>query len=156
MYRKPVKNPTALFWSMVSRGDGCWEWTGPLSRGYGVFGCNGKHVKAHRYAWEDANDAPVPPGVHVLHDCDNPRCVRPDHLHLGTHGDNMREMIARRRRVPTAEKNNAHKLSASDVVEIRRAYGSGEANSTQLGQKYGVAAAYVLRVVKRKAWAYVA
>lgn len=82
------------FWERVRKGDGCWEWTGFVRKdGYGQFG---RSKAAYRAAWELAN-GPIPPGAHVLHSCDNRLCVRPDHLRLGTHGDNMADMAARGR-----------------------------------------------------------
>lgn len=81
------------FWIKVrrSRGKGCWLWgAGCFASGYGAFAWNGKTWRAHRLMWELTN-GPIPAGMHVLHTCDTPACVRPDHLFLGTHGDNMRD-----------------------------------------------------------------
>src|SRR5690606_35598865 len=77
------------------RGD-CWVWTATrMSRGYGYFYANGKMRGAHRVAWAIAHG--YFPDVHVLHRCDNPPCVRPDHLFLGTQRDNMADMAAKGR-----------------------------------------------------------
>lgn len=101
------------FWSHVEKSGECWEWTGALSKEnarpthhYGAF-CyrlDGKRVwiMAHRFSWE-LHNGPVPDSdveICVLHRCDNPRCVRPDHLFLGTDKDNMHDMI-RKGRHPT-------------------------------------------------------
>lgn len=100
------------FWSKVSYGPSassmigqeCWPWTGAASdEGYGRFllnGRNGGYVMAHRYAWEQAN-GPIPDGLFVLHRCDNPRCVNPWHLFLGTKGDNNRDRAAKGRSAPS-------------------------------------------------------
>lgn len=79
-------------------GDGCWEWQASSrnSRGYGAIGVNSHPQLAHRVAWEVWN-GPIPEGMHVLHRCDNRRCIRPDHLFLGTHLDNMRDAVAKGR-----------------------------------------------------------
>lgn len=71
---------------------GCHEWTGALagSFGYGVIRIDGHNVRSHRYAWEQAN-GPLAEGECVLHRCDNPRCVRVDHLFLGDRADNIRD-----------------------------------------------------------------
>jgi len=79
------------FWSKVQKSDGCWTWAGATwGRGYGAFKHEGRQVYAHRFAWEMAK-GPIPAGLFVCHHCDNPLCVRPDHLFLGTHTDNMRD-----------------------------------------------------------------
>jgi hypothetical protein len=71
---------------------GCHEWTGALggSFGYGVINIAGRHTRAHRYAWEQVH-GPLREGDCVLHRCDNPRCVRVDHLFLGDRGVNIRD-----------------------------------------------------------------
>lgn len=86
------------FWSLVEKTDGCWAWKGYTQEGrYGHFMVTPGHRQgAHRVAWQIAYGA-IPDGLHVCHRCDNPSCVRPDHLFLGTHRDNMRDMVARGR-----------------------------------------------------------
>ena len=86
------------FWDKVTMGDGCWEWTGTRhSWGYGLLGGRRKvHLRAHRVSWE-IHFGPIPAGLYILHHCDNPRCVRPDHLFLGTHRDNMADMVKKGR-----------------------------------------------------------
>jgi len=85
------------FWEKVKKGDGCWEWTAATSRGYGTFnlgrrqGTRGAHVVAY-----ELKVGPTEGGF-VLHQCDNPACVRPDHLFLGTNADNMRDMSSKGR-----------------------------------------------------------
>jgi hypothetical protein len=80
------------FWDKVRIGDGCWEWqASKRATGYGQFAYLGKpSVKAHRVAWM-LNRGLIPDGVCVLHRCDNPGCVRPSHLFLGTQEDNIRD-----------------------------------------------------------------
>ena len=81
---------------MVSRQD-CFVWKGTSSPdGYGYKRVNKKRVRLHRWAWEWAN-GPIPEGMHVLHKCDNPPCVNPDHLFIGTNGDNVRDCVSKGR-----------------------------------------------------------
>jgi hypothetical protein len=68
---------------------GCRLWMG--TGGYGTIGVSGRMIGAHRAAWI-AKHGPIPSGLHVCHRCDNPRCINPDHLFLGTHQANMRDM----------------------------------------------------------------
>lgn len=95
-----------LFWSKVSKTDRCWVWRGFLSEGgYGYFSFRAKSYLVHRFSWELANGVAVPSGQQVCHVCDNPKCVRPDHLQLGTARDNQ----ADRRRKETTRLRDADK-----------------------------------------------
>lgn len=79
-------------------GDGCWEWTGgTTSYGYGVMSFQNHTVGAHRLAWEAWHEQLVPAGLYVLHHCDNPPCIRPDHLYVGTPSENMFDKVAKGR-----------------------------------------------------------
>jgi len=80
------------FWRFVNKTDECWLWQGAKvgQGGYGNFGVDKKHHLAHRVSYELAN-GPIPDGMWVLHRCDNPPCVNPDHLFLGTRSDNMKD-----------------------------------------------------------------
>lgn len=88
------------FWERVRKSDACWVWVRGCFAGkysYGAFRAAGKLRKAHRVSWELANGRPIPPGLMVCHRCDNPPCVRPEHLFLGTNQDNQRDASAKGR-----------------------------------------------------------
>lgn len=93
----PARPPEIRFWEKVQKGAGCWVWTASLNgTGYGQFSIHNKPVRAHRYAYELLN-GPIPAGKRVCHTCDNPPCVRPDHLFIGTAKDNTLDMIRKGR-----------------------------------------------------------
>jgi hypothetical protein len=85
------------FWANVDKSGDCWEWQASVNLdGYGRFCLKGKRIRAHRLSWVLANGE-IPEGMCVLHKCDNPPCVSPDHLFLGTRADNVRDMVQKGR-----------------------------------------------------------
>lgn len=87
----------------------CWTWTGATKRsGYGQFSAGHRTMNASRWSWVFANGE-VPDGMHVLHRCDEPACVNPNHLFLGTHLDNMRDKVAKGRQARTGNRVSAAK-----------------------------------------------
>lgn len=114
------------FWSKVRKSeetDGCWLWTASLhTEGYGHFGLRGRIVRAHRVSWEIANGVTVPDGMKLCHTCDNPPCVRPDHLFIGTDAENAKDKV-RKGRSPRGEEAPKVRLtndSVQRIVELRR------------------------------------
>ena len=92
-----MKDITERFWSKVQRGgpDECWPWiAGTSHRGYGAFYLDHGMHQSHRVSWE-LTHGPITDGLHVLHTCDNPPCVNPAHLFLGTDRDNARDSVAK-------------------------------------------------------------
>jgi hypothetical protein len=95
------KTLPARFWKKVKKTDSCWLWTAVLAGfGYGRIYSKGSMRLAHRVSWELHNGA-IPPGMCVLHHCDNPACVNPEHLFLGTYKDNDDDAIAKGRVIPS-------------------------------------------------------
>ncbi len=97
----PMTDVEDRFWSKVAIGDGCWEWRARRNdSGYGQFRLDGKIQHASRVAWVLTHGAIPPETPHVLHNCpdgDNPACVRPSHLWLGTNADNVADKVAKGR-----------------------------------------------------------
>lgn len=148
------------FWSKVEITDSCWLWTGTIQEewGYGHFSYRrdgkGFTVKAHRFAYE-LLVGPIPDETMVLHECDTPACVRPDHLHLGDHARNMAEMYDRGRGNKShGTAHHASKLDDDKVREIRRRYAAGE-RQVPLAREFGVAQGIISDVVRRKTWRHV-
>src|SRR3990167_2109214 len=84
------------FWSKVAKTPTCWVWLSTLARGYGQYKQQGKYQYAHRLAYQETFGS-IPPGLFVLHRCDNPSCVKPDHLFLGTARDNYLDCVRKGR-----------------------------------------------------------
>lgn len=155
----PAPNSTADFWRQVDKSGECWNWIGAYPGGaggrrYGRFGYGGRKVAAHRFSYELAN-GPVPAGMHVLHRCDNTRCVNPSHLFLGSHTDNMRDMFGKgRRRILKGADQGRAKLTDSAVRSIRAEYAQG-ARQTALAAQHHVDQTTISKIVLRKAWTHV-
>ena len=167
---RPVKfTPELLarFWSHVAKGDGCWLW---LLRGdadgYGAFSVVHERPcsRAHRIAWMIHFGA-IPDGLCVLHKCDNPPCVRPDHLFVGTNADNMRDMAKKGRcrpgshlypeRMPRGEDNFKSKMTTAKVIEMRSLYNGQRGCYARLGRKFHISAVAASLIIRRKFWRHI-
>lgn len=131
----------------------CWEWTGWLSkRGYGRFKLI-RYYMAHRVAYELFYNKLIPEGMCVCHHCDNPKCVRVDHLFLGTYQDNMDDMVNKgRSNNISGEEHYAAKLTLVQVGEIRRLYNTENYTMRQLADKFNVSAVNIDRILQNKIW----
>jgi len=136
-----------------NHGNGCWEWTAHRNmNGYGTFRLEGRTCLAHRAAWELAY-GPIPDGIRVLHHCDNPSCVRPDHLFLGTQDDNIRDREEKGRGgTARGERGGTAKLTEAQVLEIRRRADGGETQAS-LGTAFGVTQVNISHITRRRSWA---
>lgn len=135
----------------------CWIWTGYKdSDGYGNFRLDDKIIKAHRFAYENWN-GPIPDGLFVCHKCDNPACVNPSHLFLGTQKDNMQD-CAKKGRISKGEKHSRAKLTALDIIAIRNEYKpySKEHSTCALAKKYGVVPNTIFDIIRNKIWKHIA
>lgn len=158
---KPIQKykrstPTQLFWTKVDfngpivRQDlgSCWVWTAHRNgNGYGVFMYDCRSYSAHRISWFLTCGAKLGK-LHVLHRCDNPGCVRPDHLFKGTHATNMIDKAQK-------ERGNRTKLTAATVRQIRLLYGTGSFSRAALGERYGVSQGTISDAIMRRTWRHV-
>ncbi len=139
--------------------NGCWQWKGALDAcGYGRFQAGGKQDRAHRYAWVFVN-GPIPNGLCVCHHCDNPACVNPAHLFLGTHYDNMRDMAVKGRGTAQRYLGEGHplaRLTNGKVRLIRTMYASGQYVQRELAPIFGISDTHVADIVNRKRWRHLA
>lgn len=131
---------------------GCWIWQLFLNDdGYGKVSSNGKKTSAHRFSYERVH-GPIPVGSVVLHTCDNPACVNPEHLVIGTQRDNIRDMVEKgRQRGAVGERNKKAKLKPEDVVEIRRRLSLGETR-VSIASDYRVGPSQISHIALDKCW----
>ena len=153
--RRDFMKPEDRFWSKVRiphGGFGCWAWLFARDqRGYGLFWL-GRACGAHRVAWLIVHGR-IPEGLCVLHHCDNPGCVNPGHLFIGTRSDNNADRAAKGRSAPQDGPLNSNaKLTQSQVGKIRERYASGGVSQRKLASDYGVTQANVSLIIKGKAW----
>lgn len=140
------------FWSKVRKTEGCWEWTARTAYGYGVFclpgGLHGTNVRAHRLSWEMHN-GPIPGCLLVLHKCDNRKCVRPDHLFLGTQQDNVDDMYAKGRNGDwNGERHGQAILTLDQVRHIR----SSNKRACELAADFHVTESTIYNVKAGRSW----
>ncbi len=147
------------FWSKASitaNPDKCWEWqAGHNKGGYGKFGIGGKWKLANRVAWELVNGS-IPDSMKVLHECDNPSCINPRHLFLGTDLDNAKDRERKGRgHYKRGENNSCHKLTNEQVLEIRRLYAVGGISYRKLAAMFGICNVTVNDIVRRRIWKHI-
>lgn len=174
-----------VFWSRVAIDEtdfACWEWMARIERsGYGKTVWEGKPKKSHRIAYMLAFGE-FDQRLFVCHHCDNPACVNPNHLFLGTRSDNMKDMIQKgrhlegqKRRIAThkakgktkggwklkgmdyvkGEQNGAHKLTEQQVLEIRAKYVRGVYGYMKLSTEYGVDPITIKAIVTQRTWKHI-
>ena len=161
------------FWERVDQGapDACWLWTGTVHHsGRGIIWVSdGRRAQiASRVAWELTN-GPIPEGMLVCHHCDNPLCVNPAHLFLGTSADNSADMVRKGRqaigdrsgprlypeRRRRGESHPDAKLTEEDVRTIRQWYANGGVLQREIGDRYGISQANVSAILLRKTWEHI-
>lgn len=144
------------FEAKFTKSDGCWEWNaGKGGHGYGVFVIIGKNQYAHRVAYQ-LYVGEIPASLYVCHHCDNPGCVNPAHLFLGTHNDNMRDCKNKGRGIgkssgASGEKHRSAKLTNAQVIEIISLHSEG-ARNVDLAKEFGVTQPTISKIVCGHNW----
>jgi len=142
------------FWSKVKKTDTCWEYQGSVGRdGYGKVCVDGMHWRAHRlayfYTYGETGD------LLVLHHCDNPVCVKPEHLFLGTCKENTQDMLKKERDSLVGSRNFNAKLTEEQVAVIKNLYSSGCFTHQQIADRYKVHRSTVTYILCGKQWKHV-
>ena len=147
------------FWSKTQPRNGCLEWVGYRDRqGYGRLmrkAVQSSPLIAHRYAYTLAV-GPIPPGAVVMHTCDNPPCVKPEHLRIGTQADNIHDRDAKGHHRPGRLIGAAHpqaKLTDDDVAEIRRLRRAG-VRGRVIAARFGICLSRVYGIGTGHAWTH--
>lgn len=144
------------FWARVEKQgiEECWEWQGAQNCGYGIltmrFPGGRDQWRAHRLSWT-LHFGAIPENRFVCHKCDNPGCVNPHHLFLGTGADNMNDAKIKGR-TTIGEKHPGVKLSEKEVLEIRKKYATGSFLQRDLGTEFGIAETTVSQIILGKIW----
>lgn len=135
----------------------CFVWLRSLERdGYGQFWYKNKKYKAHRWAYEQVHGS-IPSGLFVLHKCDNPACVNPKHLFLGTNSDNMLDTVRKGRKVAPVFHGEEHGmaiLTEAKVRRIRQRIARGD-RQCDVARDFGISAPLVYRIKKRIIWKHI-
>jgi hypothetical protein len=149
----------------IGSADECWEWTGAKNpKGYGQMHTSqiSPLIQAHRLSWELDNKQEIPEGMLVCHSCDNPGCVNPAHLFLGTSSDNAQDAVRKgRQHLPRVggrargSKNGNSKLTEADVYEIRRALWTG-AKQCRIAVSFGVTPDCISQIKCGRNWGWLA
>jgi len=140
------------FLTKVKKLDDCWEWTGgKFKSGYGLFTLENKIKRAHRVSYQHFN-TDIPKMQQVLHRCDNPGCVNPEHLFIGSHKENMADKNRKGRGAGSkGEDHFNHKLTTSQVLSIREDSGKIK----DVAAKYSITCRSVNDIKKKRTWKHV-
>lgn len=149
-----MKTVEQRFWEKVTKTKDCWNWTGCKLGGYGRLYVDGKNCLASRISWTLHIGIPLDSKC-VLHKCDNPACVNPQHLFLGTRTENNRDMVLKRRqRGAPCELNGRSKLNRNQVLKIRDDYKRLHTHQRILGKRYGISQSVVSKIVRNESWVF--
>lgn len=137
--------------SLIDKSGDCWEWLGKKNQwGYGKLSRNGKTMLAHREVYEREN-GPLPSGTVLMHKCDNPACVNPSHLAIGSHVLNQADKVSKDRQAK-GERISSAKLSEEDVCDIRKLYQPRVVTYRMLADEYGVSKDTIQKAIRGINW----
>ena len=144
------------FWNKVNKTETCWEWIAfKTKEGYGYFRHEGITKRAHRFSWI-LTHGEIPKELHVLHKCDNPPCVNPEHLFLGTDLDNSKDRGNKGRTSKVSRnKGSDHpnsKFTEKDIIEIRNKYKSKMYTQSDLAKEYNTVQGVISNIILNKRW----
>jgi len=147
------------FFRQIEKTDSCWIWKGRLvGKGYGSIGLGGKGAKqvlAHRLSYE-IHKGQIPEGMVIMHSCDNPRCVNPDHLEAGTQSQNIKDAFARMRKVQPLKKAKGEECGAAKLTnEIVLGIRESKLSLKTLAELHGVSKSAIERIRYRKTWRHI-
>jgi len=146
----PRRTMQELLYRNIDISGECFIWTGTEINGYGRLGYKGRDMLAHRASYIFFRGE-IPDGMFVCHECDNPACVRPDHLFLGTAKDNAEDCF-KKNRTAHGEKNHHHKITAETAAEIFEACRAGNMTQGMIAEKYNTSRAVVTQIKIGRNW----
>lgn len=149
-HHQRFKSFVERFEEKFRKSDGCWDWIASKGTfGHGKIFFRGRNIIASRASWI-LYRGEIPKGMCVCHKCDNPGCVNPEHLFLGTHAENMLDKT-RKGRAPSGKAVKSSKLTDDDVLEIRRLYKNG-ASCGEIQKKFNVHKGTIWRAATNQSW----
>lgn len=153
----PRLSPEVRFWNKVNKEGDCWVWTGCILRNYGGLQLNGRIVKVHRFSWE-LHFGTIPKGMSVCHTCDNPICVKPEHLFLGDAKSNAEDRERKGRgnhHLQQGELHHQAKLTTEQVISMRRVRKETGISYARLGKMFKISTMQAWDIVNGNGWRHV-
>lgn len=155
---KKAEDLKIRFWKKVSKQkeDECWIWNAyKHKKGYGYFHANGSVMKSHRISFILENKTLIPKGMCICHSCDNPSCVNPNHLWMGTNMDNIKDSLMKGRRIGLrGEKNNSCKLKSKEVLKIRELF-LQKIKAKHIAKMFNIGISMIYAIKQRRNWKHI-